>query len=62
MIEIGQKYRKYDRETLHIRGFVDNQVIYRVWNRYDRVWHYEAVSQALFLWLIDCTYIRLMKE
>jgi len=46
--KIGDSY-KYQKQRLHIRGFVDKQVIYRIWAKRRRQWEYFAIPE----WLCD---------
>lgn len=53
MIKIGEKYRYLDKsliasELRHIRGFIDDRVVYRVWSRRWQSWRYACEYRELF--------------
>ena len=42
-MKVGDKRRLYGKTLVHIRGFIDDQVIYRFWNR-RRGWVYMGMD------------------
>jgi len=47
-IEIGDKLRWFNAPVRHVRGFVDDMVIMRVWNRYKGRWDYDIQGPEFF--------------
>lgn len=43
---VGDKYRKFGKDLVHIRAIVDDQVVYRIWDRHR--WRYECADDWAF--------------
>lgn len=48
-LKIGDKGYDSLGRLVHIRGFVDDRVVYRVWNRHLQAWIYTCDPLELFV-------------
>ncbi len=57
-LKVGDAFRERECK-LHIRGFVDDEVIFRIWSRSKQYWRYRAESRWLFNHMIKSgVYVR----
>lgn len=49
MLKVGDQYRMYNKTLVHIRGFIDDQVVMRKWMKRKQYWEYFCEP----LWFFD---------
>jgi hypothetical protein len=55
-LKVGDKIRWLE-QLAHVRGFVDNQVVFKIWSRYKRRWNYHAEP----VWMVE-HFLRLQQK